>query len=351
MPYRPRLQPDFMNLKTLASHLGISPSTVSRVLSGRGDAFRISKKTQDRILSKARSLGVRPNEVARSLRLSTSHTIGLVIPDISNPFFASLARAVEREARKRGYTVLLADSQESLSGETECVRMLTDRQIDGLILAPVGGHAGHLKSLLSGPMPVVQVDRALTQLRTPSVVADNFSGARDAVRHLVSRGHRRIACVQGREDSSVIVERVRGYREGLKEAGLRFRKNWLVGGEHSMQVARDATLALLRDSAAPTALLALSNQLALGALQAARESGVSVPERLSIITFDEQPWASLLSPPLMTIAQPVELMGVAAVDRLVDLVEKPTRRKIGPAVVKLPVKLIERGSVGAVGIL
>lgn len=334
-----------MNLKTLASHLGISPSTVSRVLSGRGDAFRISKATQEKILSKARSLGVRANEVARSLRLSTSHTIGLIIPDISNPFFASLARAVERQARKRGYTVLLADSQESVTGETECVRMLTDRQIDGLILAPVGGQANHLKSLLPSMLPVVQVDRALPQFHAPSVVADNFSGARDAIRFLVARGHRRIACVQGSEDSSVIAERVRGYREGLKEAGIRFRKGWLAGGEHSMQVARDATLSLLLDSAAPTALLALSNLLALGALQAAQEAGVRVPDQLSLITFDEQPWASLLSPPLMTIAQPVENMGVTAVELLLAMVEEPGKRASRPKVVTLPVSLIERASV------
>ncbi len=335
-----------MNLKTLAGHLGISPSTVSRVLNGRGDAFRIAKATQERILREAESLGVRPNEVARSLRLATSHTIGLVIPDISNPFFASLARAVERQARTRGYTVLLADSQESLSSEAECIRMLVDRQIDGLVLAPVGGAAEHLKRLIPVSVPMVQVDRVLTQLQTPSVVADNFSGARDAVRYLVELGHRRIACVQGREDSSVIAERVRGYRAGLKEASLRFRSTWLVGGEHSMHVAREATLALLQGAAAPTALLALSNQLALGALQAARECGIGVPEQMSLITFDEQPWASLLSPPLMTIAQPVEQMGVAAVERLLDVVEAPSKRRSGPGSIRLPVQLLERASVG-----
>ncbi|MEZ5385931.1 MAG: LacI family DNA-binding transcriptional regulator [Prosthecobacter sp.] len=305
-----------MNLKSLAQHLGISASTVSRVLSGRGDEFRIAKDTQKRILDEAAAMGVRPDELARSLRLQSTRTLGLIIPDISNPFFAALARAVERSARAQGYTVLLADSQESAEVEAECIRMLIDRRIDGLILAPVGGESKHLRPLIASKLPLTQVDRVVASLKTASVAADNFSGAREAVRLLVKLGHRRIACLQGKEDSSVIAERVRGYRAGLTEAGLRIEKNLLVGGEHSQAIAREHTLRLLDLQPRPTAILALSNLLALGAIEAVRERGLVIPADVSLIAFDEQPWAALLSPPLTTLAQPVEDMGTAAVDSL-----------------------------------
>ncbi len=334
-----------MNLKAFALHLGMSASTVSRVLAGRGDEFRIAKVTQRRILEEASALGVRPNELARSLRLQSTRTLGLLIPDISNPFFAALARVVERQARAQGYTVLLADSQESVDVEAECLRTLVDRRIDGLIVAPVGGEAEHLQSI-AAQLPLTQVDRVFASLKSASVLADNYSGAREAVGYLVKRGHRHIACLQGKEDSSVIAERVRGYRAGLAEAGIRFRKEWLVGGEHSQVVARQQTLKLLHASLRPTAILALSNLLGVGVLEAVREKQLNIPDDLSLITFDEQPWASLLSPPLMTIAQPVEAMGVAAVDSLLAQI-RPQKRKPKSSRVVLPVRLIERGSVAA----
>lgn len=333
-----------MNLKDLAQHLGFSASTVSRVLAGLGDEFRIAKDTQRRILDEAAAMGVRPDELARSLRLQSTRTLGLLIPDISNPFFATLARAVERQARTHGYTVLLADSQESVEVESECIRMLLDRRIDGLILAPVGGDPAHLQPLVASKLPLTQVDRVFPSLKSASVVADNFAGARDAVRELVKLGHRRIACLQGREDSSVIAERVRGYRAGLTEAGLRFEKKLLVGGEHSQSVAREQALRLLDLQTRPTAIIALSNLLALGALEAVRERQLAIPAELSLITFDEQPWASLLSPPLTTIAQPVEEMGRVAVDSLLAQI-KPGLKTSRKRLTTLPVRFISRASV------
>lgn len=335
-----------MNLKSLARHLGVSASTVSRVLAGRGDEFRISKITQDRVLHEAAAMGVRPDELARSLRLQSTRTLGLLIPDISNPFFAALARAVERRARTEGYTVLLADSQESTEVEAECVRMLSDRRIDGLILAPVGGESSHLQPLISAKLPLTQVDRVIPALKSACVVADNFAGARDAVRLLAEMGHRLIACLQGREDSSVIAERVRGYRAGLEEAGLRFEKKLLAGGEHSQAVARGHTLRLLDLQPRPTAILALSNLLALGAIEAVRGRGLVIPGDVSLIAFDEQPWAALLSPPLTTLAQPVEEMGTTAVDSLLAQIKPEPPRAKQPKTI-LPVRLIQRESASA----
>lgn len=335
-----------MNLKSFAQHLGLSAGTVSRVLAGRGDEFRIAKATQRRILDEAAALGVRVDELARSLRLKSSRTLGLLIPDISNPFFAGLARAVERRARAQGYSVVLADSQEAVEVEAECVRMLLDRRIDGLVVAPVGGKAAHFQPLIEAGLPLAQVDRVIDSLEATCVVSDNFAGARDAVRRLVALGHRRIACVQGREDSSAIQERVRGYRAALKEARIRPRPEWVAGGEHSQSVARVEARALLELHPRPTAIVALSNLLALGVLEAARELQLPIPQALSLIAFDEQPWASLLSPPLSTLAQSVEELGTAAVDSLLQQIAEPTRKRKTANRITLPVRLIERGSIG-----
>ena len=333
-----------MNLKDLASHLGVAVSTVSRVLAGRGAEFRISAETQKRVLAAAAELGVRPDELGRSLRMKSSRTLGLLVPDISNVFFATLARAVEHQARQAGYLVLLADSQESAETEAECARMLLDRRVDGLLLAPVGGDGGLLRQILPPGFPLVQVDRVIPDLGLGGVMADNRGGAREAVRWLLSLGHRRIACLQARTDSSVIRERVAGYCDGLAEAGLQADPAWLIGDEHSQKRARQVAEALFSSEQRPTAILTLSNQLALGALEAARSLRLAVPGDLSIITFDEQPWAELLQPPLSTIAQPVEEMGAQAVERMLRSLEgKPLGH-----VAALETRLIHRDSVGRV---
>jgi LacI family transcriptional regulator len=331
-----------MNLKDLAAHLEVAVSTVSRVLAGRGAEFRISAETQRRILEAAAEHGVRADELGRSLRLKITRTLGLVVPDISNVFFATLARAVEHRARQAGYLVLLADSQENTETEAQVVQSLLSRRIDGLLLAPVGGDGRHLLPLLSPATPVIQMDRLISSLNTSGVISSNAEGAHEAVRLLAELGHRRIACIQARGDSSVIQERLRGFREAMTELSL--DPSFVVGDAHSQSRAREATHALLSGAEPPTALLTLTNQLALGALEAARDLSISVPDQLSIITFDEQPWASLLSPPLTTIAQPLEEMGALAVENLLRLIENGgsmTREPLGQT---LPTRLIQRGS-------
>lgn len=337
-----------MNLKDLASQLGVATSTVSRVLAGRGDEFRISAETQRRIREAATAHGVRPDSLARSLRLRTTRTVGLVVPDIANAFFAALAGAVERTARQHGYTVLLADSQESADIEAAAIRALLDHRVDGLILAPVGGPAAHLDEVVAQGLPCVQVDRIIQRLSIPAVKADNFGAARQAVRHLAQLGHRRIGCIQARADSSVIEERLAGYRAGMQEAGLPLAEAWVEGTEHSKESSRLGTLRLLDLSPRPTAILALSNLLALGVLEAARERGTHLPAELSLVAFDEQPWAALLSPPLATLEQPVELMGESAVTLLLaQLAQPPANAAAPPPCTCLPVRLLPRASAAA----
>lgn len=332
-------------LKHLAETTGLSVSTVSRVLSGKAAAYRISKETQARVHQAAGQQGIVVNEVARGLRLRTTQTIGLIIPDVSNPFFAALARHVEHLARARGYSVLLADSQESSEVEAESVRLMRSRRVDGLVVAPVGLDSQHLQPLSDERWPLVLVDRVPSDFNGHGVTCNNHEGARLAVEHLIQQGHKRIVCLQGLPDSSANLERVRGYREALKKARLPVDETLVIGHDYAIETGREAVQKLFAGKPnRPTAILALGNLIALGALQALRALRLKVPRHVSLISFDEQPWAELIDPPLTTISQPIEALAEHAMELLFqqlqskDLIQKaPTRR--------LPVILIQRGSV------
>jgi LacI family transcriptional regulator len=336
------------NLSALAAALKLSPSTVSRVLSGQAERFRISPATRERVLAAAAKSGLVVDAVARGLRLRTTHTLGLVIPDISNPFFAALARQIEHQARAHGYSVLLADSQESVEVEAEAVRLMRGRRVDGLVIAPVGTASRVALAPLAGRLPLVLIDRILPDFAGPSVTADNFAGARDATRLLIARGHRRIGCLQGRPDSSVQEERLRGHQAALAEAGIAMDPALLCGGVHAPDAGRLGMETWFGPSgAAPTAVLAFGNLLALGALQALRRLGLGVPEDVSLIAFDDQPWTELIAPPLTTVAQPVEALAEAAMRRLFERLRATASASPAASAEVLSVRLIERDSVAA----
>ena len=331
------------SLKSLAASLGLSAATVSRVLSGQAERYRISAATRDRILAKARTSGLIVNHLARSLRLRRTLSIGLVIPDIANPFFALLAREIERSARRHGYSVLVADSEEDPAVEAQALALMLSRNVDGLILAPVGtpGAGAALRAL--GRRPCVLVDRLLPELRMPAITSDHRRGAELAVAHLLERGHRRIACVQGQPGTFANDERIAGWRAALQRARLPCGPELVFGGGYSIAAGLDAAVALLRAAERPSAVLALGNLLALGVLQAVRQAGLAIPDDLSLVAFDDQPWASVMSPPLTIIAQPIEELGRQGLDLLLERIATggeaaPTRRT-------LPVRLIERQSV------
>lgn len=331
-----------MDLKTLSQRVGLSPGTVSRILSGKGDQFRISKTTQERVLRAAKKLGVQPNQLARSLRLKTTRTIGLLIPDISNSFFSELARHIGKQARAAGYSVLLADAEESTAVEAECAKVLYSRRIDGLIVAPVGGEAAHLIQLRAQGLPITQVDRVFASLKATSITTDNTAGVQEAVRHLVQRGRRRIACLQGEPNSSVNIARVRGYKAGLAAAGIPFRADWLVGNSYLPPSDWTEVKQLLETRDRPEAILALGNILALTALRIAQEMELTIPQDLAVVSFDDAPWAPLTMPSLTTIAQPVAELGVRAFQEL--LVAMARRKSSEAKQIVLPARLIVRHS-------
>ncbi len=330
-------------LKCIADKLDISVSTVSRVLSGQAKRYRISKKTEQAVLDEAKRLDFAPNQLARGLRLKRTHTLGLVIPDISNPFFACLARYVELEARKSGYAVFLSDSEERTDIELESLRLMQGRKVDGIIISPVGQSGEHLARLHEAGLPIVIVDRYFPSMKMPFVTSDNFNGAQQGVTYLIENGHTHIACIQGLPDSAPNIDRVNGYKAALSANRVALQENLIIGDNFGERNGYIATKLLLQRASRPTALFSVGNLITLGALQAIIEENLKVPDDISIVSFDEQPYSAFLSTPMTTIAQQNETMGQVAVSLLlgqIDATGIPDCEGI-----QLPTQLIKRESV------
>ncbi|MEO0572809.1 MAG: LacI family DNA-binding transcriptional regulator [Bacteroidota bacterium] len=329
-----------MTIKELAQELEMSTTTVSRVLTGQEKKYRISEKTAQRVREVADKLDFAPNQIARNLRLQKTNTIGLIIPDISNPFFANLARTVEEELRSRGKMVLLCDTKDDTNLEEESIALLKGRKVDGLLVAPVGKESRHF--IESTALPVVLIDRYFEDQDIPFVTTDNFFGAYQATSFLIEKGHQNIACIQGLTETTPNDNRVKGYQKAMKNYGLLERMK-VVGDDYSLENGYENTKELLARPDAPTALFALNNQIAMGCMKALKENGFHIPKEISLIAFDEQPYFELLSPPLTAIKQPMEAIGKVAVEILFELLEG---KEVDPQILKPT--FIQRDSVSEI---
>ncbi|MHC4122749.1 MAG: LacI family DNA-binding transcriptional regulator [Planctomycetota bacterium] len=330
-------------LKNIAEKLNVSATTVSRVLSGQSKKYRISKKTEQNILKAVKELNFSPNQLARGLRLNKTLTIGLVIPDISNPFFASIAHSVEIESRKYGYSIMLCDSQEDTDLEIESLNLLQSRKADGVIICPVGISCEHMKKIQNSGMPIVTVDRYFPNSKLPYVTSNNFQGAFDAVSYLIQNRHRNIACIQGITETMPNKERVKGYQEALNKNNVRPNKALIVGDSFGERNGYIETKLLLKKEKNLTAVFALSNLIGLGAFRAIREERLIVPDDISIICFDDQPYSEFLSTPMTTVRQQNCEMGEIAIKLLFNQIKSPDQ--VQSEGILLPTKLIKRDSV------
>jgi LacI family transcriptional regulator len=334
-----------VSLRDVAARAGTSVPTASRVLNDLGGRYRISTKTQDRVRRAAAELRFSPNLVARSLRLGTTRTIGLVMPDIANPFFAAIARTVSNEAHGRGFAVLLADTANDTQREIELLDVLAMRQPDGLVVVPVGQDGKHLRRFESSATPIVLVDRSFPDLRLPSVVSDNRRGAAAAVDFLISRGHRRIACLRGLTGTLPDTERLQGYRDSLTRHGIRFDSRLVTGAGFGLEEGRRGTQALIDAGVRFTAIFAFSNLLGLGALETLRQASLDVPGDVSLVSFDEQPYSAALSVPMTTVRQDPAEIGRRAVAILCERIGQ--QRPPAPKAEVVATALEPRASVAA----
>ncbi len=329
-------------IKQLAEYLALSPSTVSRVLNGKADDYRISKKTQQRVMRAARQMNYSPNQLARGLKIDKTETLGLIIPDIANPFFSSIAKSIEQEARKKSYSIILCDSHDNIELENHLLELLLNRKVDGIIIAPVGTEKAHLEEIYNSETPMIIIDRYFKNCPIPHVCSNNYKGAYDAITYLIANGHRNIACIQGLTGTTPTQDRVKGYLNALKKNKIPLHSDWVRGNSFSEQNGYQQSVWLLKKYPQITAIFALSNLISLGVMRGINESGRSIPDNISLISYDEQPFSALLETPMTTIEQPKTCIGKHAVSALIKQIETG---KAPEKSIQLNNKLIKRKSV------
>jgi LacI family transcriptional regulator len=329
----------------VARRAGVSTSTVSHVVN---NTRFVSDELRERVLAAMRELDYTPNAAARMLALKRSQTIGLIVSDIRNPFFASVARGVEDVAQEQGYTLVLCNSDESAQRETACLNALETRAVDGVLLASAGVADEHLARLVRAGYPIVLVDRDLPELGAPAVLLDNEGAAYSAVWHLITRGHRRIAMLSGRAVISTTTERVAGYRRALAEAEIEMDNRLVVSGASTSEGGAIAANAVLDLDEPPSAIFSGNNLMSIGALQAIANRGLLVPDDIALVGFDDFPfpWSDAFRPHLTTIAQPTYELGRRAAEILVQQLKGSSSTTSAERVV-LDGKLVVRESSGA----
>ncbi len=333
----------------VARSAGVSVATVSHVLNGTRPVL---SHTRQAVLDAVEELGYTPNTLARSLVTSRTRSIGLAVSAISNPYFTEILQGVEAAALEHGYSLLLADPHDDPEHELRAARLLHERRVDGVIVAPSAQPRGLIDHLARHRVPAVFLDRLAVPAtggapddgpRFDQVCAENAEPMARLVTHLAGLGHRRIGLVAGLTGLSTTSERITGYRHGLAAAGLPFDERLLVHGDSESAGAERATGALLALGSAPTALVTANNAMTIGALRALRVHGLAVPDDIALCCFDDFAWADLFSPRLTAIAQPSKDIGARAVEVLLDRLAEPD----GPVrTVRLPCTFVHRTSCG-----
>jgi LacI family transcriptional regulator len=322
----------------VAEMAGTSTAVVSYVIND--GPRRVAPETAERVRAAIQELNYRPNAVARSLRLQRTRALGLVVPDLANPFFAELASAIEMRASGYGEALLLGNSLDSEGREADNLRTFIDYRVDGLIVVPVSSGGGSLPLLQELDMPVVIVDRTVPGATAPTVLPDNVAGAEAATDHLLSHGYTRIGCVAGPEAIFTAEERLSGWRAAVQRAGIHVDEGLVVRSEFDRDAGYRAAITLLSGPATPRALFVSSDEQAFGVLRASAKLGLRVPEDLAIIAFDGLHHSQSTVPRLATMRQPFQRFGELAVDLLHQ--QPPPISEI----TRLPVTLQTGGTCG-----
>jgi len=310
------------SLTDVARFAKVSNATVSRVIN---NSDKVVPETRDLVHKAMVKLGYKPNRVARRLRQKggVRHLLGLIIPDIQNPFFAELARGVEDVAYAHKFAVMLCNSDENLKKEEFYIEVLQSESVDGIILPPISECDLVVLKLIKSGLPVVTVDRSLTHGAIDKVEVDNRRGAFEAVDHLIKLGHRRIGLIAGRMNVSTSRERRLGYEDAMMEHKLPVQPEYIRGGDFKQASGRAMTEELLELSPPPTALFVLNNLMTVGALEAIHRRKLRIPHDIAVIGFDDLPWAEALDPPLTVVRQPAYEVGRAAAELLLRRLENP----------------------------
>lgn len=310
------------SIKQVADHAGVSIATVSRAFA---DPQAVSEELRLRVQEAARLLSYRPSRAARTLRAGTSQAVGVVIPDLQNPFFTTVVRGIDAVLQRAGYTLLLASSDDDLARERNILQTLRADGVAGIILVPLNAARNSYRELLGPPVHVVAIDRSPSSLRADLVTVDNVQGTRLGVAHLVALGHREVALLGGPSRHSTAREREQGYEDALRAAGLPVRPDLVYRGDFRERGGYEGIQALMALPRRPTAVFVANNLMTLGAFRALHEAGIRIPEEIALVGFDDMPWATSLNPPLTAVSQPSQEIGSSAADLLLDRIARPDR--------------------------
>jgi LacI family transcriptional regulator len=338
-----------VTIRELARLSGVSVGTVSRALNGYPD---VSDTTRARVVELARQLDYTPAAAARTLVLERSHLIGVFLetgeghPDLQHPFFHGVLVGVKERLGAAGYDLLLFAREQAADGIGSDAYLTRSRHhnVDGVILMGIDPLDEEVARLLASEIPCVAVDIELQAARAAHVISDNVTGSALAVRHLADLGHRRIATITGMLATHPGRDRLRGYREEMQRWGLDYREDYVVHGDYYFDSGVAATSQLLALDQPPTAIVAASDLMALGAIRAATEAGLRIPQDLSVVGFDDIPWAEHASPPLTTLRQDKHGLGTAAGEALLRQLDGSEE---APRAQKLAVELQVRGTTAA----
>jgi LacI family transcriptional regulator len=328
-------------IRDVARRAGVSAITVSRVVNNSG---YVSEKTRAQVEAAIAELKYVPNRLAQSLRHKQTDTLALLVTDITNPFWTTVARGVEDVANEEGLNVILCNTDESETKQDNYLNLVLQKQVDGVVLVPVNEHCEVIQWIQEQDVPVVVVDRRVTQFCADVVRGDSVGGAYQLVRHLLELGHHHIALLNGPADVSTAIDRAEGYRKALTDAKLAFDPRLITYGEFTLQSGYEMAQRALSFTPRPTALFAANNFIAIGTLRALHHAKLRVPEDIAVVGFDDLPSEIVVEPFLTVSSQPAYEMGRRATALLLDRIAGEAPEEWQDLV--LPTELIIRRSTG-----
>lgn len=332
-----------LRIKDIAQRIGVSQATVSRTL--RNPEI-VSPKTREKVMAVVNELGFTPNKLGASLRNGRSGNIVVITPDITNPYFSPIVRAIEKVAMEKGYSVLLGDTQEDPSREFQFGDLLMSSQADGIIISSqrLPFNTKIHKNILENLPPIVSTAEVVDNPDIHKVVVDNVAIAETAVQHLIDQGHTSIAAIAGIESHESTIQRLKGMKNVLSVAGIEFEEKLVYYGDFSTSSGVEGAKKLLQQRKRPTAIFCFGDMMAIGAMHALRELDYDIPDDISVIGIDDIVFAQYCYPPLTSVAQPLNMIGEICANTLIDLIEGKKPKKM---LNLMSHKLMERGSTKA----
>ncbi|ALC83597.1 MULTISPECIES: LacI family DNA-binding transcriptional regulator [Bacillus] len=326
-------------ISDVAKLSGLSKATVSRVINNHS---YVSKEKKDLVLKTMKEIGYTPNPSARKLRGQVTTTIGVIVPRIVNPFFAYLVDSIEQAAYSKGYQVLICQSHEDRDKEIAFLNLLKNRQVDGIIMTSIENEWQAIESYIEYG-PIVLCNEYIENSKVPMIHLNQYKGAYIGIKHLIEKGHKRIAyCTGGLfAEQGKDKDRNQGFQTALKESGIEVEPELIFVNKHTVEDGKQVMKNILKMDDRPTAVFTGSDEIAGGIMMEAIECGLRIPDDIAVMGFDDQPLAELLNPKLTTIKQPVEQMGKKSIEIIIDLLKNP---EFKVQTYELPIQLVVRKS-------